>query len=464
LQRDIDAFQNGFATSAEAKSAWKQMALFVKRHHAPASGVLAVLLVGGVLGSQALLNGREAARNLASLRRTAPDFRQLAENQAQVQDFQTALQKLEMAIALDPGELSSYRRRVWLYVGAKQFPEAIGALKKALLKNPADVELARLTPLFERLAKKGVGDWSLADRRELAEQLQQRGLSGEMVALIKELQLSGEQKHALVRKRLSEWLGLSRAGDVVLTFDHEIRVTLPPVADLSPLKGLPIDRLNIDGSKATDLAPLRGMALSSLSMNDVAVADLGPLRGTPLRELRMNNAPVADLSPLKDAPLEEFSAVGCEIEDFSPLRGKPLRTLVLDRNPGTLSLEILAGAPLANLSVVSVSLQNLEALSAMPLESANLSGTYVNDLSPLKGLNLKQLNLGFCGGLKDFSPLLELPELTHLVVHAGAVLPDALRRHPKLFMIADGNAANYREASDFWADYDRKRTGKEKRP
>ncbi len=464
LQRDIDAFQNGFATSAEAKSAWKQMALFVKRHHAPASGVLAVLLVGGVLGSQALLNGREAARNLASLRQTAPDFRQLAENQAQVQDFQTALQKLEMTIALDPGELSSYTRRVWLYVGAKQFPEAIGALKKALLKNPADVELARLTPLFERLAKKGVGDWSLADRRELAEQLQQRGLSGEMVALIKELQLSGEQKHALVRKRLSEWLGLSRSGDVVLTFDHEIRVTLPPVADLSPLKGLPIDRLNIDGSKATDLAPLRGMALSSLSMNGVAVADLGPLRGTPLRELSMNGAPVADLSPLKDAPLEEFSAAGCEIEDFSPLRGKPLRTLVLDRNPGTLSLEILAGAPLAKLSVVSVSLQNLEALSAMPLESANLSGTYVNDLSPLKGLHLKQLNLGFCGGLKDFSPLLELPELTHLVVHAGAVLPDALRRHPKLFMIADGNAANYREASDFWADYDRKRAGKEKRP
>jgi serine/threonine protein kinase len=464
LQRDIDAFQNGFATSAEAKSAWKQMALFVKRHKAPASGVFAVLLVGGILGSQALLNGRDAARNLADLRRTAPDFRQLAENQAQFQDFETALQKLETAIALDPGEVGSYERKVWLHVGAKQFAEAIGALEVALQKNPRNGGLAGLKPLFERLARQRVWEWSLADRRELAEQLQQRGLSGEMVALIKELQLSGEQKRDLVRRKLSGWLGVSRAGDVVLTFDHEVRVTLPPVADLSPLKGLPIDRLNIDGSKATDLTPLRGMALVSLSMNDVAVADLSPLRGMPLRELSISGAPVSDLSPLTEAPLEKLTAAGCEIENFSPLRGKPLQTLVLDRNPGTLNLEILAGAPLVKLSVASVSLQNLEALAGMPLETLDLLGTYVNDISPLKGLPLKELNLGFCGGLKDFSPLLALPELTHLVVHTGAVLPDALRDHPKLVMIAEGNEANFREAPDFWAEYGKKRVKKENRP
>lgn len=464
LQRDIDAFQNGFATSAEAKSAWKQMALFVKRHNATASGIFAVLLVGGVLGSQALLNGREAARNLANLRRTAPDFRQLAENRAQFQDFKTALQKLEMAIALDPEERSSYDRIVWLYLGAKQIPEAIQALKVALQKNPGNAELARLTPLFERLGKKGVGDWSLADRRELAEQLQHRGLSGEMVALIKDLQLSGEQKRALVRKRLSEWLGSSQAGDVVLTFDHEIRVTLPPVADLAPLKGLPIDRLNIDGSKATDLGPLRGMALSSLSMNGANFADLSPLRGMPLRELSMNGAPVTDLSPLTEAPLEDLDAANCQLEDFSILCGKPLRALVLDQNPGTLNLEVLAGAPLVKLSVASVNVQHLEALSGMPLESVNLFGTYVSDLNPLRGLHLKQLNLGFCGGIKDFSPLLELPELTHLVVYSGAVLPHALRGHPKLVMIAEGHETNYREARDFWPEYDRKRETREKSP
>jgi serine/threonine protein kinase len=463
LQRDIDAFQNGFATSAEAKSAWKQMALFVKRHKAPASGVFAVLLVGGILGSQALLNGREAARNLADLRRTAPDFRQLAENQAQVQDFKTALQKLEMAIALDPVELASYERKVWLHVGAKQFVEAIGALQVALQKNPRNAELAGLKPFFERLAGQRVWEWSSADRRELAEQLQQRGLSGEMLALIKELQLSGEQKRNLVRRKLSDWLRGSKGWDVLLTLDHEIRVTLPPVADLAPLKGLPIDLLDIEGTKALDLGPLRGMALSSLSINKSDIADLSPLRGMPLRELSISGTPVKDLSPLAEAPLEELTATGCEIEDFSPLRGKPLRTLMLDRNPGILNLEILAGAPLEKLSVANVSLQNLEMLSAMPLESVNFFGTYVNDLDPLRGLHLKRLNLGLCGGLKDFSALLELPELTHLVVHEGAVLPEALRHHPKLEKIAEGSTANYQEASDFWAEYDRKRVKEKNR-
>jgi len=48
LQRDIEAYQNGFATSAEKAGAWKQLTLFVKRKKAASIGLAAVLLIGGI--------------------------------------------------------------------------------------------------------------------------------------------------------------------------------------------------------------------------------------------------------------------------------------------------------------------------------------------------------------------------------------------------------------------------------
>ena len=81
LQRDLTAYQNGFATSVERASFGKQLLLAVRRHKAVALGVAAVLLVGSVLGTKAILEGRRAEREaaaakatLADLRRTAPVF------------------------------------------------------------------------------------------------------------------------------------------------------------------------------------------------------------------------------------------------------------------------------------------------------------------------------------------------------------------------------------------------------
>ena len=58
LQADVLAYQNGFATSAEKAGAWKQATLFVRRHKAASIGAVAVLLVGSVRGTQAVVEGR----------------------------------------------------------------------------------------------------------------------------------------------------------------------------------------------------------------------------------------------------------------------------------------------------------------------------------------------------------------------------------------------------------------------
>ena len=61
LVEDIDAYQNGFATSAEDASMWTQVLLFVNRHRA-ASALAAAMLVGGVLFTVRLAASESLAR------------------------------------------------------------------------------------------------------------------------------------------------------------------------------------------------------------------------------------------------------------------------------------------------------------------------------------------------------------------------------------------------------------------
>lgn len=72
------------------------------------------------------------------------------------------------------------------------------------------------------------------------------------------------------------------------------------MADLSPLKGMPLTFLSCEVSKVTDLSPLHGMRLTTLFLYDTKVSDLSPLRAMPLTDLRLTYAPISDLTPLVD--------------------------------------------------------------------------------------------------------------------------------------------------------------------
>ncbi len=69
------------------------------------------------------------------------------------------------------------------------------------------------------------------------------------------------------------------------------------LADLSPLRGLPIRTIDIwQNPCLADLEPLRGMPLVHLQAGDTAIASLEPLRGAPLRLVAVNNCLVQDIS------------------------------------------------------------------------------------------------------------------------------------------------------------------------
>ncbi|MCR9198283.1 MAG: protein kinase [Planctomycetaceae bacterium] len=122
--------------------------------------------------------------------------------------------------------------------------------------------------------------------------------------------------------------------------------------DLSPLEGMPLQRINAGGALIRSLEPLRGLPLTELNLNstsvsdisplaelqqlkiltlgDSKVADIGPLAGLPLLELELSNTAVHDLSPLKGAPLRVLSIPGMNIDDLSVLTQVPLNSLRMD--------------------------------------------------------------------------------------------------------------------------------------
>ncbi|MCC6512021.1 MAG: SUMF1/EgtB/PvdO family nonheme iron enzyme [Pirellulaceae bacterium] len=101
--------------------------------------------------------------------------------------------------------------------------------------------------------------------------------------------------------------------------------------DLTPLRGMPIERLNIGGNgQPIDLAPLAGAPLDFLCVNVSQVSDLSPLKGMPLRSLYCSNTLVADLSPVQDVPIEELIIRGTLVKDITLAKGMPLKWIEID--------------------------------------------------------------------------------------------------------------------------------------
>ncbi|MBM3888333.1 MAG: leucine-rich repeat domain-containing protein [Verrucomicrobia bacterium] len=96
-------------------------------------------------------------------------------------------------------------------------------------------------------------------------------------------------------------------GDQVI----ELAFSSASVTNLSALTALlHLRELSLDGptnkSALADLSPLRGLPLASLSVKNTSVADLLPLGGMPLRKLDIRSTSVSDLTPLTNMPLTDL--------------------------------------------------------------------------------------------------------------------------------------------------------------
>jgi len=213
----------------------------------------------------------------------------------------------------------------------------------------------------------------------------------------------------------------------------------PELSDITPLRGLPLTKLNLAKTRVRELEPLRRMPLRFLNLSDCPVDDIGALEGMPLEELNLSNCRVKNMRPLKDAPLntlmlpnnpvdivgvladlplKKLDLSGCMIEDFRPLRHMPLEWLSLWKTR-LADLKPLKGLPLKWLNVGGTRVADLSPLDGMPLQTLVISVTPVADLTPLKSLPLKELAADHCGNIKSIAPLAGMPLTSLYLAHTG---------------------------------------------
>lgn len=172
-----------------------------------------------------------------------------------------------------------------------------------------------------------------------------------------------------------------------------------PLKDLEPLRGLPLEELSMwcwnwnglvnDG----DLSPLEGMPLQRINAGGALIKSLEPLRGLPLTELNLNSTSVTDISPLADLQSLKILTLGTsKITDIGPLAGLPLMELELS-NTAVHDLSPLEGAPLRVLSIPGMTIDDLSVLTRVPLNSLRMDYDAAAHRELLQQLtSLEQLN------------------------------------------------------------------------
>jgi serine/threonine protein kinase len=523
VQGDLTAYQSGFATSAEKATWLKRAALAIQRNKAASIGAATVLLVGLTFGTHAILEGRRAEREavratraLTELKKQAPALLQLGISEADAQRFESALEKLDAALALDASLTGARWRRATVLAALERFPEAAGAIRAAHAADPAQAKLAAILLTLEALAAAPPASrWTPERGAALLAHFRQAGASGETVSLSRRLTLGAAEKKKLIEGRLRPHLG--KSWSPMVGEDGTLGLHWPTSLDtLEPLRGLPLDMLRISQTRVTSLEPLRGMALRSLSagsakgVNDLSplagmplevlelgesgVHDLAPLAGMPLRELDLNKTKVVDLSPLSSAPLTRLNINSTQVQSLEPLRGMQITRLILDGSKVS-DLSPLAGMPLEDLSAAHAG-SDISALRGMPLKRLTVYATRdfsplagmqldyfrfgggnapsfrppqdlrikeihlydaIQDLTPLQTTGVATLNLDAPGRVKDLTPLLGCADLESFTIR-GATAPVApLRAHPKLKFITyarPGEPAISKPVAQFWAEYD----------
>ncbi|QDU21310.1 bifunctional serine/threonine-protein kinase/formylglycine-generating enzyme family protein [Urbifossiella limnaea] len=237
------------------------------------------------------------------------------------------------------------------------------------------------------------------------------------------------------------------------------------LSDLSPLKGMALTSLNLEGTDVTDLSPLKGMPLKYLRLwDDSNVADLTPLEGMPLKSLLIFNLRhVKDLSPLKGMPLVSLLC-RAPVDDLTPLKDMKLTSLDIEQTHVT-DLSPLKGMPLGLLMIGECKTSDLTPLKGMPLKTLNIWGTQIQDLTPLQGMPLKSLSM-FESSVTDLSPLkgmqLESIRLTPKNITQGL---DILRGMKSLKTIGiHFFPEKIWPAAEFWERYDKGEFGKAAAP
>jgi serine/threonine protein kinase/Leucine-rich repeat (LRR) protein len=452
FQRDLEAYQTGFATSAEGVTAWKQFRFFIRRNRTASLAVAAALLiiaaVTAIFTFNVIRERNRAEATIRELRSTAPTFVAQARALVEAGQLEEALDKIAYATQLDPQNADHQLQRGHYLQAALRLREAGAAYRRVLELRLGDASAEQNLTLCDRLLQANEGREDLPPPLliQLVDAMIAQGRVVEANPLAQRVGKGNATNDAALRARLKDlmaqpaWRGYDRLhnlpnGTLYLNLNSirlkdlqmlrgfpisDLGVSDPNITDLSPLAGMPLTTLGLSGTSVTDLSPIAGLPIESLWLSGTRITDLTPLRTMRVRALSIGNMNFGDLSFISGLAVERLDIYNDRITDLSPLRGMKLRELNANGNNIT-DLSPILGLPLERLEVSSNGLVQLPDFRGMPLRQLVLNSNRLTDLSPLAGLPIKSLNLG-SNPILDLAPLRQLPQLQSLDINCSRAL------------------------------------------
>ncbi|HAR64639.1 MAG TPA: hypothetical protein DCR55_00265 [Lentisphaeria bacterium] len=364
----------------------------------------------------------------------APKFLQKAEEAIVLGELDQALVQLRAALDYSPSMSEAHLLLAQIEAARQNFPGATSAIESCLQVEPGNAAAAALRDSVQALIATDTGQPSADHLERLAALLEAQ--DQELLArhFTKDIYEKRERAFATFRAAHSEY-----AARLTVTQPSD-RATLDlsgtPIEDLAILRDLPLWQLILDHSNVTDLTPLQTLNLHTLSLRGSKVTDLSPLAGIPLRKLTAAETKVSNIQALRSSQITDLNLADTRVRDLSPLEGLELQMLVLTGAPVS-DLRPLANIKLQFLNLGDTSVVDLRPLAGMPLEFLRTS-SFVKDLSPLRALPLKQLNISGAK-IADLSPLRDM-RLNALVANYTNVADlNPLRNHPLHLLRIEGS-------------------------
>jgi hypothetical protein len=306
---------------------------------------------------------------------SAPSLVAAAREMAAKQEWKKALDLLRLSLDYDNSLAEAKMLQSLLLFHENDYKGAARETRALLVLKPGDPDAMELEKICATAINQGLEVATLG----IIPILGRQGLYLMAADYSKDRDERLAQYRAIIEKA---WPG---SGDKLNIRSSRLYLQLKGVSDLTPLQGIPLEILRIDGAQVRDLSPLKDMPLKSLYAGGAKISDISLLAKLPLEELYINGTQVTDLSPLKGMSLRLLDIHMTQIADISALKGMPLTTLHMVFSPIS-DLTPLEDMPLKELRFTPKNVtKGIEVVRRMnTLVTIGAGGLPENQLSPEK--------------------------------------------------------------------------------
>jgi serine/threonine protein kinase len=383
LQGDIAAYQSGYATGAEDAGLFTQLKLLIQRNKKEVFFIF--LIIAAMIGTgasfmakvkyserQAQKQKETAEAKVEELRESAPAFEAAAQGNIYNREFSNALYNISYAIELDSEIASFHNIRGDIYLTTLEIAAAMTNYARALDLDPTQKSAKASREICNSVRtalKEGASENTESYRaalRTLNTYLIRERRNSEAFHISKKLVASDDQLLADYNRRI--WrTGLPQ--NIIQNSSREFLLNLDSLTNsaIDGIRGIPLTELSLVGAKdIADISPIDQMPLKKIVLRGTLVNDLTPIRS--LKDIQ-----ILDLADCKD------------LTDLGPIQGMTNITW---------------------LDISGTGIESLEPLVGMNLTHLNISGTSIKDLKWLENMNnLTHFNADECTRVTNIDPL-----------------------------------------------------------